>query len=219
MVSQLMQDRTVVFAITHKSMLDTMALSLVLFDANKPLPLTFGGINMNTPGLGALARRAGVIFLRRTFQDNENIQVDVSSLCRLSDPQTLFAAVGPRGYALANGQTPAAAIRLVQLRRQLNSANAAARRRIRSRNGGLRSDHRGRGLRDRAAGRQEEPEGASWILKFLKRDKSHGRIHLRFWLSAGYSGVDVAGSVGRTAWPIWINRRSCRLSRSRSPCV
>ena len=43
-----------------------MALSLVLFDANLPLPLTFGGINLNKPGLGAFARRAGIIFLRRS---------------------------------------------------------------------------------------------------------------------------------------------------------
>ena len=61
----------VVFLISHKSMLDTMALSLVLFDANLPLPLTFGGINLSKPGLGAFARRAGIIFLRRSFQDNE----------------------------------------------------------------------------------------------------------------------------------------------------
>jgi len=47
-----------------------MALSLVLFDANLPLPLTFGGINLNTPCIGAFARRGGIIFLRRSFQDN-----------------------------------------------------------------------------------------------------------------------------------------------------
>ena len=70
-VAETIRSRPVVFLISHKSMLDTMALSLVLFDANLPLPLTFGGINLNKPGLGALARRAGIIFLRRSFQDNE----------------------------------------------------------------------------------------------------------------------------------------------------
>ena len=70
-VAQTLADRPVVFLISHKSMLDTMALSLVLFDADLPLPLTFGGINLDKPGLGALARRAGIIFLRRSFQDNE----------------------------------------------------------------------------------------------------------------------------------------------------
>ena len=43
----------------------------MLFDRNQPMPLTFGGINLNTFGIGALAKRAGVIFLRRSFQDNE----------------------------------------------------------------------------------------------------------------------------------------------------
>jgi glycerol-3-phosphate O-acyltransferase len=70
-VAETMATRPVIFLISHKSMLDTMALSLVLFGANLPLPLTFGGINLNTPGLGALARRSGIIFLRRSFQDNE----------------------------------------------------------------------------------------------------------------------------------------------------
>ncbi len=70
-VAQTIGSRPVVFLISHKSMLDTMALSLVLFDANLPLPLTFGGINLNKPGLGTLARRAGIIFLRSSFQDNE----------------------------------------------------------------------------------------------------------------------------------------------------
>ena len=41
------------------------------YEANLPLPLTFGGINLNAPGLGAIARRSGIIFLRRSFQDNE----------------------------------------------------------------------------------------------------------------------------------------------------
>ena len=70
-VAETIATRPVIFLISHKSMLDTVALSLVLFDANLPLPLTFGGINLNTPGLGALIRRSGIIFLRRSFQDNE----------------------------------------------------------------------------------------------------------------------------------------------------
>ncbi|MEZ5652023.1 MAG: 1-acyl-sn-glycerol-3-phosphate acyltransferase [Burkholderiaceae bacterium] len=59
-----------VFIISHKSMLDTVAFSVLLYDAHLPIPLTFGGINLRTFGIGALARRAGIIFLRRQFQDN-----------------------------------------------------------------------------------------------------------------------------------------------------
>ncbi|MEM8984755.1 MAG: 1-acyl-sn-glycerol-3-phosphate acyltransferase, partial [Pseudomonadota bacterium] len=69
-VAEHIRQRPVAFLISHKSMLDTACLSLVLYDADLPLPLTFGGINLKTPGFGALARRAGIIFLRRSFQDN-----------------------------------------------------------------------------------------------------------------------------------------------------
>ncbi len=70
-VQELIRTRPVAFVMSHKSMLDSIALQCVLFDRNQPMPLTFGGINLNTPGIGALAKRAGVIFLRRSFQDNE----------------------------------------------------------------------------------------------------------------------------------------------------
>lgn len=70
-VAELVKVRPVVFVMTHKSMLDSIALQCELFSRNLPMPLTFGGINLNTPGIGTLARRAGVIFLRRSFQDNE----------------------------------------------------------------------------------------------------------------------------------------------------
>ena len=58
-----------IFVISHNSMLDTVAFSLMLYDAGLPVPLTFGGINLRTPGVGWLAKRAGIIFLRRQFQD------------------------------------------------------------------------------------------------------------------------------------------------------
>ena len=69
-VTELLASRPVILLITHKSMLDAIVLFQVLFEHNLPLPLTFGGINLNTPGFGALARRAGAVFLRRTFGDN-----------------------------------------------------------------------------------------------------------------------------------------------------
>ena len=35
------------------------------------MPHMFGGANMNFPGLGFLLHRAGAIFIKRSFQDNE----------------------------------------------------------------------------------------------------------------------------------------------------
>lgn len=182
-VSRLMNDRTVVFAITHKSMLDTMALSLVLFDADKPLPLTFGGINMNTPGLGALARRAGVIFLRRTFQDNEIykstfrryvdylIDKRFSLLWALEGTRSRTGKLLPPRFGLFNyvvssilrtQQHDVAFVPVTVVYDQITEVEDYA-------------------IEQR--GDKKTPEGAGWILKFLKRDKSHGRIHLRFGTS------------------------------------
>ncbi len=56
---------------THKTYLDGMVLPKVMWDNDFPMPHMFGGANMNFPGLGYLLHRAGAIFIKRSFQDNE----------------------------------------------------------------------------------------------------------------------------------------------------
>ncbi|MEH6634002.1 MAG: glycerol-3-phosphate 1-O-acyltransferase [Halioglobus sp.] len=56
---------------THKTYLDGMVVPKVLYDNDFPMPHMFGGANMNFPGLGFLLHRAGAIFIKRSFQDNE----------------------------------------------------------------------------------------------------------------------------------------------------
>ncbi len=56
---------------THKTYLDGMVVPKVLYDNDFPMPHMFGGANMNFPGLGFLLGRAGTIFIKRSFQDNE----------------------------------------------------------------------------------------------------------------------------------------------------
>ncbi len=67
----LSQDHLLIFLWSHKSHMDSFVFLLSLYQ-NKfdPLPLIFAGINMNFLGFGALARRVGAIFLRRTFQED-----------------------------------------------------------------------------------------------------------------------------------------------------
>jgi glycerol-3-phosphate O-acyltransferase len=136
-VAETMATRPVIFLISHKSMLDTMALSLVLFGANLPLPLTFGGINLNTPGLGALARRSGIIFLRRSFQDNE---IYKSTFRRYIDYDVTFIPV-----SVAYDQITEVEDYSIEQR-----------------------------------GQRKKPEGITWPLRFLRRGRSRGQIHLRF---------------------------------------
>lgn len=56
---------------THKTYLDGMVVPKVLYDHDFPMPHMFGGANLNFPGLGYLLHRAGAIFIKRSFQDNE----------------------------------------------------------------------------------------------------------------------------------------------------
>ena len=56
---------------THKTYIDGFVVPKILFDNDFPMPHLFGGANLNIPGLGFLLRRAGGIFIKRSFQDNE----------------------------------------------------------------------------------------------------------------------------------------------------
>ena len=56
---------------THKTYIDGFMVPKILFDNDFPMPHFFGGANLNIPVLGFFLRRAGGIFIRRSFQDNE----------------------------------------------------------------------------------------------------------------------------------------------------
>ena len=55
---------------THKTYVDSIALTATLFENDFRMLHIFAGINMNFAGLGLLMRRSGGIFIRRKFQDN-----------------------------------------------------------------------------------------------------------------------------------------------------
>ena len=68
---ELSQDHLLLFLWSHKSHMDSFVFLLSLYEQKfRPLPLIFAGINMNFLGFGALARRVGAIFLRRTFHED-----------------------------------------------------------------------------------------------------------------------------------------------------
>lgn len=172
--------RPVVFLISHKSMLDTMALSLVLYDANLPLPLTFGGINLNKPGLGAFARRAGIIFLRRSFQDNEIykatfrryidylIEKRFSLLWALEGTRSRTGKLLPPRFGLFNYvlesilRTKLYDVTFIPVSVAYDQITEVEDYSIEQR------------------GQKKKPEGITWPLRFLRRGRSRGQIHLRF---------------------------------------
>jgi glycerol-3-phosphate O-acyltransferase len=68
-VRKLAATKSVVYLVTHKTYLDFFVLYDYLYRHGIDPPYIFGGINMAFSGFGALARRAGGIFIRRTFAD------------------------------------------------------------------------------------------------------------------------------------------------------
>ncbi len=56
---------------THKTYIDGFVVPKLLFDNNFPVPHFFAGANLNIPFLGGLVRRAGGIFIKRSFNDND----------------------------------------------------------------------------------------------------------------------------------------------------
>ena len=65
------QTHSVAFLPSHKSNMDHLALTYVLYENGMPPNLTAGGINMNFFPIGGLLRRHGIFFIRRSFKDNE----------------------------------------------------------------------------------------------------------------------------------------------------
>lgn len=64
------KDREIVYVPCHRSHFDYLLLSYVLRQEGLSLPHVAAGINLNIPVVGALLRRAGAFFLRRSFRGN-----------------------------------------------------------------------------------------------------------------------------------------------------
>ena len=71
-LKELAKEQPLVFLWSHKSHLDSFVFMRAMYDNDfRPQPLSFAGINMNFMGFGALAKRSGAIFVRRSFSDDE----------------------------------------------------------------------------------------------------------------------------------------------------
>lgn len=69
-VRRLAARQSVVYLVTHKTYLDFFVLYDFFYRNGIAPPYVFGGINMAFAGFGSFARRAGGIFIRRTFADD-----------------------------------------------------------------------------------------------------------------------------------------------------
>lgn len=65
------KDNEIIYVPCHRSHIDYLLLSYVLFHQGLQLPQIAAGINLNMPIVGAILRRGGAFFMRRTFRDNK----------------------------------------------------------------------------------------------------------------------------------------------------
>lgn len=65
------KDNEIIYVPCHRSHIDYLLLSYVLFTNGLQLPHIAAGINLNMPIVGSILRRGGAFFMRRTFRDNK----------------------------------------------------------------------------------------------------------------------------------------------------
>jgi glycerol-3-phosphate O-acyltransferase len=66
---RIVQTRPTMLLWTHKTYIDSVALTAKLYEKDFPMLHIFAGINVGFAGMGTLMRRSGGIFIRRSFQD------------------------------------------------------------------------------------------------------------------------------------------------------
>ena len=64
------RDREVVYVPCHRSHIDYLLLSYVLYHEGLHVPHVAAGLNLNMPIIGPILRRGGAFFLRRSFKGN-----------------------------------------------------------------------------------------------------------------------------------------------------
>ena len=64
------KDSEVVYVPCHRSHFDYLLLSYIVYRQGLSLPHVAAGVNLNMPVVGAILRRCGALYLRRSFKDN-----------------------------------------------------------------------------------------------------------------------------------------------------
>lgn len=65
------KDNEIIYVPCHRSHIDYLLLSYVLYQKGLQMPQIAAGINLNMPVVGPILRRGGAFFMRRTFRDNK----------------------------------------------------------------------------------------------------------------------------------------------------
>jgi len=70
-LKDVIKDNEIIYVPCHRSHVDYLLFSYVLYHQGLQLPQIAAGINLNMPVVGSILRRGGAFFMRRTFRDNK----------------------------------------------------------------------------------------------------------------------------------------------------
>lgn len=97
-VRQRAKGSTLVYVPCHRSHIDYLLLSYVLYQQGLGLPHVAAGINLNMPLAGTILRRCGAFFIRRSFRDNQLytavFNAYMQALCSRGHPLEYFIEGG-----------------------------------------------------------------------------------------------------------------------------
>lgn len=97
-VQAVAEDHELVYVPCHRSHIDYLLLSYVIFHKGLMPPHIAAGINLNLPVVGGVLRRGGAFFIRRQFRDNKLyravLEAYVSSMCQQGFPMEYFIEGG-----------------------------------------------------------------------------------------------------------------------------
>ena len=93
-----------IYLVTHRSHLDYLLISWLLYRAGLTPPIIAAGINLNLPVIGRILRAGGAFFIRRQFKGDplyqKAVRAYVSASLRRRQPILIF----PEGGRSRNGQ-------------------------------------------------------------------------------------------------------------------
>jgi glycerol-3-phosphate O-acyltransferase len=97
-VHELAQDHELIYVPCHRSHIDYLLLSWVIYHQGLMPPHIAAGINLNMPVLGSLLRRGGAFFIRREFRDQPLyravLESYVATMCHKGFPIEYFIEGG-----------------------------------------------------------------------------------------------------------------------------
>jgi len=100
-----------IFLWSHRSNLDTLVLAAAMQELGLPPAHLFAGINMAFGPMGALMRRAGVIFIRRSTSDDPLYKYVLREYVGVRAREAVQPFLVHRGHPVADGKGAAAAAR------------------------------------------------------------------------------------------------------------